>query len=91
MITIAFMNWLIGIFNGFMLWITSPIHDLLINISTAISGFSIPVILWDTFALCVLFLPVGTIATLLVITLALVSIQILLAFAHFIFHIGNII
>ena len=65
MITIAFMNWLIGLFNGFLLWLTSPIHDLLLNISTYISGFSIPLILWDTFALCILFLPIGTIISLL--------------------------
>lgn len=91
MITIAFMNWLIGLFNGFMLWMTSPVHDLLINISTSISAFQIPIIIWDGLALAILFLPVGTIVALLTITLALTSIQIVLAFAHFIFHIGNII
>lgn len=88
MILVILINFIYQVSLNFILLFTSPIHDQLVNLSTRITALQIPVTLYELFAVACYFLPMGTITTLLLITISLISLQIVNAIFRFIIHLG---
>lgn len=86
MMTIAVLNWAIAVFAGFFNALTSPVHDLIVSFAQTLNVLYIPVIIYDSISLAILFLPIGTVLSLLSITLCLIAIQIVHSAVRFLFH-----
>lgn len=86
MITLAFINFMISLGSQLFNLFTSPVHDVVANLATNITGLQVPLIFYDVINMAVLFLPVGTIFVLFSITTALICISTVLGFAHFALH-----
>ena len=70
-------------FNGLL-------HTLFSNLGQNLNAINVPVVMYQTFALVGLFLPMGTVALLFNITMALFALRFVFGLIHFIAHLGGI-
>lgn len=83
MFTLTILNFVFTAINHLYIFIFRGAVPTLDSLNSFITNYSVPQTLIDSYSLCVLFLPIGTLSTLFTITLIIVIIKILIAAVHF--------
>lgn len=83
MFTLTILNFIFTFLNQLYIAIFRGTVPTLDSLNSFITNYSVPQTLIDSYSLCVLFLPIGTLSTLFTITLIIVIIKILIAAVHF--------
>ena len=91
MITLYFINRIMLILDSMAAAFLDPFVDYLNNSTASLSALRVPVLLTDLFRLSTFFLPMGTIALLLSVTIILIIIEIIHSFVRWVVHLFGLI
>lgn len=91
MITLAILNAILTFFDWLTSHVFSGFGNYLASIGSNLSILTVPSTIYDFISLVKYFLPMGTILVMFSITVALISIGLVLSFLHFLAHILGII
>lgn len=82
LVTLWVINSIADIFNYFLIYLFGQLVPTLTNITSFISNYSVPQTIYDVFAMCAIFLPMGTISILAFFTITIVGIKFVVACIH---------
>lgn len=82
MVTLWIINLIANCVNNLLMSLFGNLIPTLSNLTSFISNYSVPQTIYDTFSLVVIFLPMGTISVLALLTFVIIAIKFAIAVIH---------
>lgn len=82
MVTLWIINLIADVVNYFLMYLFGNLIPTLSNITSFISNYSVPQTIYDVFSLVAIFLPMGTISVLALLTFVIIGIKLVIAVVH---------